>query len=150
MILRDNPEGGASAASLNRLQLFCSEIVNFISMIAMDPHLYFAHKLNGEIQAARTPAALEPIMVGLIDWVELMSPTDAQIERLDMALGRAGLPSFSLLRMTDYREAGCVLARGYARSINELGLVQGIIDSDHALAPTDRQLATQLIAANHD
>ncbi len=147
--MRDDIDNDSTATSLAALQRFCEQVVRFMSTVAMDPHLYFQHKLTGQIASAESLEDVTRLMGGLVDWVDSIGLTEVQIERLDGQLGELALPTFSLMRVARNRDFGRILASGEIRNAAESRLLRRRIATEHDLPAADAELAARLVAG-HD
>jgi hypothetical protein len=87
------------------LRRFALTVVRFMSTVAMDPHLYFEQKMSAEISAAATNDELISRVDQLLDWVDAIELTDAQVRRMDAELAAEGLPRYSQVRAGEARRS---------------------------------------------
>ncbi len=108
----------------------------------MDPHLYFEKKLTGDVTLAGSVEELLDILNGLLQLIDEMQ---GDLSVIDQALGRDGLPSLSLLRASETRSVGLVLARNRIQTPVECRLVSKL--ARNASTPdADRRVAERLLA----
>ena len=79
---------------LSTPRMYCLHLIEFISSLATDPHLYFQHKLTADISAAQKLTDLMVLLNQLIDWVDAADFQSIQLMKLDEILTADELPSF--------------------------------------------------------
>ena len=129
------------------LRDYCIRIVRFVSDGALDPHLYFETKYIGDVTVAESVDQLIGILIGLVDWIDETEGDSGRLSRFDRLLGRAGLPSLSLLCNSDTRSAGLILACSRLRSPEECRIARELTAND-AVSDTDRSIAEGMLIAH--
>ena len=129
------------------LRTYCLRLVEFISNVATDPHLYFQYKLTADISAATNLTDLMGLLNGLIDWVDSADLQTMQIIMLDENLSAEELPSFSLIRSPGARKFRQTLVTGHVGTEQEYCLIGASILEAQEISEPDRMLVERLLKA---
>jgi hypothetical protein len=131
----DRP-GSGSPARVAGLRKFCLQVVQFLSTVVMDPHLYFEQKVSAQLKSRQSADEMMTLLEWLVDWLETIGLTDAQREQLDASLRAADMPTYALMRLAASRELGVILAtdrlasateyRHVTSCMNELSVADGL------------------------
>jgi len=126
-------------------RIYCLRLIEFISSLATDPHLYFQHKLTADISAAKNLTSLTVILNQLIDWIDTADFQSMQITKLDKMLMADELPSFSLMRALAKPEIRRILAIGRVANKREYSLVRDDILQSQEISDSDRIIVDRLL-----
>ena len=137
----DNSDG------LPFLRTYCLRLVEFISSVATDPHLYFQYKLTADISAAANLTDLMGLLNGLTDWLDAADLQIMQIKMLDENLSAEELPSFSLIRSPGARNFRQTLVTGRVGTEQEYYLIGASILEAGEISESDRILVQRLLNA---
>ncbi|MDH3512925.1 MAG: hypothetical protein OER85_18955, partial [Gammaproteobacteria bacterium] len=121
--MNENGNQLGNGNSLSDLRRYCFFLIEFISSLATDPHLYFQHKLIADISRAENWSGLMAILDYLIEWIDSADLPHMQMIRLDEKLVAQELPSYGLMSNPANRELGRILLTGQVATEMEYALI---------------------------
>jgi len=145
--MNENGNQLGNGNSLSDLRGYCLCLIEFISSLATDPHLYFQHKLIADISGAENLSGLMAILDYLVEWIDSADLPHIQMIRLDKKLVAQELPSYGLMSNPVNRELGRILLTGQVATEMECCLIRDSILKTPEIAIGDRILAQRLVAA---
>lgn len=134
-------------SGLSTPRMYCLRLIEFISSLATDPHLYFQHKLTADISAAQNLTDLMVLLNQLIDWVDAADFQSIQLMKLDEILTADELPSFSLMRSSVKGELRRILATGRIATEPEYGMIRDSVLKTQKISSKDRIFVDRLLKA---
>jgi hypothetical protein len=137
----------ANSDGMSILRTYCLRIVEFISSVATDPHLYFQYKLTADIAAAANLTDLMSLLNGLINWVDSADLKTGQIKMLDENLSAEELPSFSLIRSPRAGKFRQMFVTGQVGTEQECCLISTSFLKAEEISEVDRIFIERLLKA---
>jgi hypothetical protein len=127
---------------------YCLCLVEFISSLATDPHLYFQHKLTAAVSAAENSQGLMMLLGQLMDWIESIHFQPIQISKLDKMLNDQGMASYSLMRSLNNQELRLALASGRVVTEEECFVVREDVLNNGKITHSDRMIVERILRAH--
>ena len=129
-------------------KIYCLRLVEFISSLATDPHLYFQHKLTAAVSAAENSEGLIMLLGQLMDWIESVDFQPIQISKLDKMLNDQGMPSYSLMRSLNNGELRLALASGRVATEEECFVIREDVLKNGEISHGDRMIVERILRAH--
>jgi hypothetical protein len=129
-------------------KIYCLRLVEFISSLATDPHLYFQHKLTAAVSAAENSEGLIMLLGQLMDWIESVDFQPIQISKLDKMLNDQGMPSYSLMRSLNNGELRLTLASGRVATEEECFVIREDVLKNGEISHGDRIIVERILRAH--
>ena len=129
-------------------KIYCLRLVEFISSLATDPHLYFQHKLTAAVSAAENSEGLIMLLGQLMDWIESVDFQPIQISKLDKMLNDQGMPSYSLMRSLNNGELRLTLASGRVATEEECFVIREHVLKNGEISHGDRMIVERILRAH--
>ncbi len=129
-------------------KIYCLRLVEFISSLATDPHLYFQHKLTAAVSDAKNSQGLMMLLGQLMDWIESVYFQPIQISKLDKMLNDQGMPSYSLMRSLNNRELRLALASGRVATEEECCVIRKDVLKNGEISDSDRVIVERILRAH--
>lgn len=143
--MHENKVKAENSDDLASSRLYCLRLIEFISSLGTDPHLYFQHKLAADVSSAENLADLMSLLSQLIDWVESADLRSSQTIKLDKILTAEELPSFTLMRNSAKPESRRILAMGRVATEQEYCLIRDSVLCTQEISNIDRKFIERLL-----